>query len=66
MYGQKDKYTHFKTCKRCRVNYKGSKFSKVCVKCNNNLRQIKLKNIYKYQDLVEDRLDDFKPKGGVL
>lgn len=61
---------HFKTCRRCRQHFRGSKYAKLCWECDKravtkiekgeNMKDGELKK------LIEKRLRNFKPEDRVF
>ena len=56
----KRKGQHFKTCRRCGVTFYGSKYSKICSRCDKSKRvRIKHELETKVSKKIEDKLEGF-------
>jgi len=59
---------HFKTCRRCRKHFKGTRFGKICFECDkrNHPTFVNLNIEGEVEAILEKRLKDFKPRDGVI
>lgn len=58
---------HFKTCRRCRKHFKGTRFGKICYECDKRNHPSFLDlNTEEVEQILEKRLRDFKPRDGVI